>query len=84
MKNTTQDEIELQKNRLEILKMSGKGEMSQHIDMQDDNLYLWQYELEFHKKLKQRERFYVVGGICGIASLIITLALHLTEILSLF
>lgn len=84
MKPTTQEELELQKNRLEILKMSGKSNEIETSTADDDNRYLWQYELEFHKKLKKRERFYVIGGICGIMSILLTIALHLNEILAWF
>ncbi len=82
MKPTTLEELELQKNRLEILKMSGKGSDQQALEATDDNMYLWQYELEFHKKLKKRERFYVFGAVCGILSLLLTLGLHLYIVLS--
>lgn len=82
MKPTTLEELELQKNRLEILKMSGKSNGQMDPELTDDNMYLWQYELEFHKKLKRRERFYVFGAICGILSLVLTISLHLAIVLS--
>lgn len=84
MKVTSKEELELQKNRLEILKMSGKQEMMHQPEDPASNLYAWEYELEFYQRLKKRERFYAFGGVCGILSLILVLVLHFEEILNLF
>lgn len=84
MKSSTQEELELQKNRLEILKMSGKNPISHEPENPDENMYLWQYELEFHKKLKKREQFYLFGALCGIFSLILVIAFHWNVIIKWF
>lgn len=84
MKKSGHDEVELQKNRLEILKMSGKSAMIHAPEDPSDNLYAWEYELEFYKKLKRRERFYIFGSTCGIASLILVILLEWQKIISLF
>ena len=84
MKSDAQEELELQKNRLEILKMSGKNPISHEPDHSDENMYLWQYELEFHKKLKKREQFYFFGALCGISSLVLTIVFHWSAIVKLF
>ena len=84
MKSMTKDEIELQKNRLEILKLTGKQEHMVLEEKNEDNVYLWQYELEHYKREKKKERFYAFGAICGILSLGITLAVNFDQILKLF
>ena len=84
MKSTTQEELELQKNRLEILKLTGKPEHMAVTENSEDNVYLWQYELEHYKRSKKKDRFYTFGAICGIISLIGTLVLNFEEILALF
>ena len=84
MKSMTKEEIELQKNRLEILKLTGKQEHMGLEEHGEDNVYLWQYELEHYKREKKRERFYAFGAICGILSLIITLVMNFGGILKLF
>lgn len=35
--------------------------------------YAWEYEIEEYRKKKNLERFYKIGALCGIASLIITI-----------
>ncbi len=84
MKKTGHDEVEMQKNRLEILKMSGKTAMIHSPEDPSDNLYAWEYELEFYKKLKRRERFYTLGSVCGILALIGTIFFEWPKMMSLF
>lgn len=80
----TKEELELQKNRLEILKLSGKQEHMNLSDHTEDNVYLWQYELEHYKREKRKDRFYTFGAICGILSLLLTIALNYHWLLKLF
>lgn len=84
MKSMTKEEIELQKNRLEILKLTGKQDQMIPDTAGDDNVYLWQYELEHYKREKKKERFYTFGAICGILSLAISIAANFNMILKLF
>lgn len=81
-KQPTKEEIELQQNRLEILKMSGKAPMIHMPENPGDNLYAWEYELDMYKKQKRKERFFYFGACCGIASLILVILLHYQTILS--
>lgn len=83
MKMTSKEELELQKNRLEILKMSGKEEMIHQAEEPSSNLYAWEYELEYYKRLRKRERFYAFGAWCGIVSLILVLLLNGTTLVNL-
>lgn len=82
-KQPSKEDLELQKNRLEILKMSGKSPMIHMPENPGDNLYAWEYELEMYQKQKRKERFYSIGAWCGIISLILILVFHLQEILTL-
>lgn len=82
-KQPTKEELELQLNRLEILKMSGKAPMIHMPENPGDNLYAWEYELDMYKKQKRKERFFYFGACCGIASIILELAFHFKTILSL-
>lgn len=84
MKMTSKEELELQKNRLEILKMSGKEEMIHTPKDPASNLYAWEYELENYKRLRRRERFYAFGAWCGILSLILVLVLNGSVLLATF
>lgn len=84
MKSMTKEEIELQKNRLEILKLTGKQDHANLEAHGEDSVYLWQYELEHYKREKKKDRFYTFGAICGILSLAITLAVNFDIILKLF
>lgn len=78
--NMTPEELELQKNRLEILKMSGRHEGPTTQSPEDETLYAWQYELNYYKRLRRRERFYMFGSICGILSLVLVIATHFSPI----
>lgn len=84
MKSMTKEEIELQKNRLEILKLTGKQEHMHLGEQGEDNVYLWQYELEHYKREKKRDRFYTFGAVCGIISLVITIAVNFSVIFNYF
>ena len=84
MKATSHEELELQKNRLEILKMSGKNLLVEETSDSDVNKYLWQYELEHYKKMRRREKFYFVGAICGVMSLLLTISLNYSVLLQTF
>lgn len=81
---TSKEELEMQKNRLEILQMSGRSEMIHTPETPQENMYLWQYELDFYKNLKKRERFYIFGAVCGIISLLLVVVIHFNFLLSLF
>lgn len=81
---TSKEELEMQKNRLEILKMSGRSEMMHTPESPQENMYLWQYELDFYKNLKKRERFYIFGAVCGIISLLLVVVIHFNFLVSLF
>lgn len=83
-KQPTKEDLELQQNRLEILKMSGKAPMIHMPENPGDNLYAWEYELDMYKKQKRKERFFYFGAWCGVGSLILTIALHYKELLLWF
>lgn len=62
---------ELKQNREAILRAHG----SQAGD-QKDRRFAWQIELEDYRRRKKWERFYRIGAVCGILSLLLQLYLH--------
>lgn len=45
--------------------------------------YAWEYELEQYRKARIKERFYMIGSICGILALALTLILNFGNILQI-
>lgn len=76
---------EFEKNKKEILrrmkttnpKLSISDNKNDIISKKHDNKgnhkYAWEYEIEEYRKKKNLERFYKIGAIAGIISLIITI-----------
>ncbi|WP_432663760.1 hypothetical protein R9X47_24590 [Wukongibacter baidiensis] len=46
----------------------------------DNRKYAWEYEIEEYRKKKIRDRFYKIGALAGVLSLIITLVDKFTPI----
>lgn len=80
MKKTTKD-LEFEKSRMEILKLSGKN-LNQKIS--GNHKKAWEYEYEEHKRRRKMEKFYLFGSICGILSLILTIVLNFDTMIKLF
>jgi hypothetical protein len=80
MKNITK-ELEFEKSRMEILKLSGKN-IQQNIPA--NHKKAWEYEYEEYKKQKKKEKLYLFGSICGILSLLLTLILNFDTMIKLF
>lgn len=80
MKKTT-EELEFERSRMEILKLSGKNINK---NMSDNHKKAWEYEYEEHKRRRKKESFYLFGSMCGILSLILTLILNFDTITKLF
>lgn len=80
MKKTTK-ELEFEKSRMEILKLSGKN-IKQNISV--GHKKAWEYEFEELKKRKRMEKFYLFGSVCGVISLILTLILNFDNMIKLF
>lgn len=87
------EELAFEKSKRDILKANQnasdlKKKNSDVVENQDLTLggqrkYAWEYELEFYRKMRSKERFYFVGAICGILALVLTLGLHYREILEI-
>lgn len=71
---------EFERNRQEILKNAqlNRSKKSNSGDR------VWSYEIEKYRRQKKRERFFFIGGLSGIISLILTITLHYEEIVALF
>lgn len=80
MKKTTK-ELEFEKSRMEILKLSGKN-INDNIS--GNHKKAWEYEYEELKKRKRMEKFYLFGSVCGVISLILTLILNFDSMIKLF
>jgi hypothetical protein len=75
--------MEFEKNKNEILgimkttnpNLAKINNTSNEIFQESENRkYAWQYEIEEYRKKKNLERFYKIGALAGIISLIITIA----------
>ncbi len=51
-----------------------------HNGYNDSRKYAWEYEIEEYRKKKNRDRFYKIGALAGILSLIITVIDKFTPI----
>ncbi len=80
MNKTTRD-LEFEKTKLEILKLSGAN-INRNIS--NGHKKAWEYEYEEIRKRKRAEKFYMIGSICGILSLVLTLILNFDMINGLF
>lgn len=80
MSKTIKD-LEFEKNRMEILKRSGK---SVKVSLGKNGKKAWEYEIEEYKKKKKLEKLYLFGAICGITSLVLNIILNFDRLLTLF
>lgn len=84
------EELAFEKSKRDILKASQnandqKNKNSDVTENQDLTLggqrkYAWEYELESYRKMRRKDRFFLVGSTCGILALVLTILLHLEEI----
>ncbi len=71
---------EFEKNRQAILKQTKKHGAKKSMDHFGDDLsskesrkYAWEYEVEMYRQQKRKDRFYLIGAVCGILSLMLNL-----------
>jgi|GEM_PF-1672273 len=50
----------------------------------EDRKFAWEYEIEKYRRDRLKHRFCIIGSICGILSLALTIWFHFSEILALF
>lgn len=62
---TSNSKLELSDNKNDII--------NKNHDNKGNHKYAWEYEIEEYRKKKNLERFYKIGAISGIISLIITI-----------
>lgn len=70
---------EFERNRQEILKNAQLNRSKKS----DTGERVWAYEIEKYRRQRKRERFYFIGGLSGIISLILTIALHYQALVAL-
>lgn len=76
------EQLEFEKNKRKILSQTNAIKKPVEDIKDNSNKYAWEYELEFYRKSKRRDKFYAFGTICGILALIITLIFNGKEIIS--
>ncbi len=76
------DQLEFEKNKRKILSQTNAIKKPVESGKDSSNKYAWEYELEFYRQSKRRDKFYAFGAICGILALIITLIFNGNEIIS--
>lgn len=85
MKDEVLKALELEKSKREIIKQAQRrseewAEECAKTPIVDDRKYAWEIELENYRKQKAKEKFWMLGALCGILSLILTIAFHFSEI----
>lgn len=97
MSKRISEELEFEKNRMELLKQMNVDLSDKKVSYYKDGLspsealhsvdtkgkYAWEYEIEDYRRRKNLERFYFFGACCGIVSLIITLVVNYSKIVAL-
>lgn len=59
--------------KISLLKKEEQSMYSDSLNQDDSHKFAWEYELERYRKDKMRDRVYLLGTICGILALILTL-----------
>ncbi|GAU77182.1 hypothetical protein [Fusibacter sp. 3D3] len=49
------------------------------LDQESSRKFAWEYELERYRRDKLKDRFYLIGMVCGILALILTLYFNASE-----
>lgn len=71
------EQLEFEKNKRNILKQINESKTEQLTNKtHSDQKYAWEYELEFYRRSKRKERFYTFGAICGILALAINIVFN--------
>lgn len=68
---------EFEKNRQEILKNVKLNKVNGPVENKEK---LWKYEIIKYRKQRKKERFFLIGSVAGILSLIINLLLNYGKI----
>ena len=89
--NKGNSDLEFEKNRQEILRMTQKTNYKKNylneetfFSTDPNSKALWEYEIIEHRKRKKRENFILFGGMCGFISLIISFGLVLNLFFNFF
>jgi hypothetical protein len=61
-----------------------KSEVTRDRVEEDDKKFAWEYELEKYRQDRLKNRFCIIGGICGILSLVMNIWFHISEIKGFF
>ena len=89
MKNRISEDLEFEKNRMELLKKINPSiveerKESDYSEEGESRKKAWEYELDEYKKRKSKEKFLIFGALCGVLSLIINLIINYNLIIKFF
>ena len=73
MARKSNEQLEFEKSRQDILKMSGKDTESGFAGKEEEQRYAWEIELEEYRSRKRLDRFLIFGALCGVISLMISI-----------
>ena len=76
-------QLEFEKSRQDILKMSGRDSEPSFSGKEEEQKYAWEIELEEYRSRKRMDRFLIFGALCGVLSLIVSIYVLLTHVTSL-
>ncbi|GAB6106261.1 hypothetical protein [Fusibacter bizertensis] len=74
------EQLEFEKSKRKILEQTKVIKKPESEAKDNPSKYAWEYELEFYRKSKRKDRFYAFGAICGILALVITLLFNGNDI----
>lgn len=85
MKDEVLKALELEKSKREILKSAQRrseewAEECAKAPIIDERKYAWEIELDHYKKQRIKEKFWMLGSVCGILAFVLTLVLNFQKI----
>ncbi len=81
------EQLEFEKSKRKIIEKAAVNKSVPEetpSEVMEGHKYAWEYELEQYRKTKIKERFYMIGAVCGILSLGLNLVIHFQTILTWF
>ena len=77
------EQLEFEKSRQDILRMSGRDSQPSFSGKEEEQKYAWEIELEEYRSRKKLDRFLIFGALCGVLSLLISIYVMVTHVISL-
>ncbi len=83
MARKSTEQLEFEKSRKDILKLSGKDNEPSFTGKEEEQRYAWEIELEEYRNRKKLDRFLIFGASCGVLSLIVSIYVLYVNMVSL-